>query len=116
MKKPELLSDTDKYIFDVNEFNIPLDRFIFSAIYNLFINGAEVIHTVDIDNYLQQNKYAKDLMENENGISFLQDCEAESEINNILNRHLFESIIYLLIIFVKYVFTINFINIILRHL
>ena len=82
MKKPELLSDTDKYIFDVNEFNIPLDRFIFSAIYNLFINGAEVIHTVDIDNYLQQNKYAKDLMENENGIAFLQDCEAESEINN----------------------------------
>ena len=40
MKKPELLSDTDKYIFDVNEFNVPLDRFIFSAIYNLFINGA----------------------------------------------------------------------------
>ena len=82
MKKPELLSDTDKYIFDVNEFNVPLDRFIFSAIYNLFINGAESIHAVDIDNYLQQNKYAKDLMENENGISFLQDCEAESEINN----------------------------------
>ena len=82
MKKPELLSDTDKYIFDVNEFNVPLDRFIFSAIYNLFINGAESIHAVDIDNYLQQNKYAKDLMENENGISFLQDCETESEINN----------------------------------
>ena len=76
MKKPELLSDTDKYTFDVNEFNVPLDRFIFSAIYNLFINGAESIHAVDIDNYLQQNKYAKDLMENENGISFLQDCEA----------------------------------------
>ena len=82
MKKPELLSDTDKYIFDVNEFNVPLDRFIFSAIYNLFINGAESIHAVDIDNYLQQNKYAKDLMENENGIAFLQDCETESEINN----------------------------------
>ena len=82
MKKPELLSDTDKYIFDVNEFNVPLDRFIFSAIYNLFINGAESIHAVDIDNYLQQNKYAKDLMENENGIAFPQDCETESEINN----------------------------------
>ena len=26
MKKPELLSDTDKYIFDVNEFNVPFGK------------------------------------------------------------------------------------------
>lgn len=82
MSKPEILSDVDKYIFDVNEFNVPLDRYIFSAIYNLYVNGAEKIHTSDIDNYLQKNNYAKELLEKENGVAFLQDCESVCEINN----------------------------------
>lgn len=82
MSKPEILSDVDKYIFDVNEFNVPLDRYIFSAIYNLYVNGAEKIHTSDIDNYLQKNNYAKELLEKENGVAFLQDCESACEINN----------------------------------
>ena len=82
MNKPEFLSDVDKYCFDVDHFNNPLDRFIFSAIYNLYVNGAEKIHTADIDNYLQNNPYAKELIEKENGIAFLQDCENLSELNN----------------------------------
>ena len=82
MSKPELLSETDKYFLEPGDFTQQLDKFIFSAIYNLYVNGAEKIHAVDVDNYLQQNGLAKQLMEKENGLSLLQDCEIESEVSN----------------------------------
>lgn len=82
MSKPELLSETDKYFLEPGDFTQQLDRFIFSAIYNLYVNGAEKIHAADVDNYLQQNSLAKQLMEKENGLSLLQDCEIESEVSN----------------------------------
>ena len=59
MNKPELLSETDKYFLEPGDFTQQLDKFIFSAIYNLYVNGAEKIHAVDVDNYLQQNSLAK---------------------------------------------------------
>lgn len=82
MNKPELLSETDKYFLEPGDFTQQLDKFIFSAIYNLYVNGAEKIHAVDVDNYLQQNSLAKQLLEKENGIGLLQDCEIESEVSN----------------------------------
>ena len=82
MSKPELLSETDKYFLEPDDFTQQLDKFIFSAIYNLYVNGAEKIHAADVDNYLQQNSLAKQLMEKENGLSLLQDCEIESEVSN----------------------------------
>jgi len=82
MKAPNLLSDIDKYQLDMESFNRPLDRFIFSAIYNLYVNGAERITTVDIVNYLTPNTYASNLIEKENGIVFLQDCETLVEKSN----------------------------------
>ena len=75
MNKPDLLNETDKYFLEPSDFTKQLDRFIFSAIYNLYVNGAEKIHAVDIDNYLKDNVLARQLMEQENGKSFLQDCE-----------------------------------------
>lgn len=82
MNKPDLLNETDKYFLEPSDFTKQLDRFIFSAIYNLYVNGAEKIHAVDIDNYLKDNVLARQLMEQENGKSFLQDCEIESEVEN----------------------------------
>ena len=82
MTKPELLSEVDKYVIDPQDFPQQLDKYIYSAIYNLYAGGAEVIHTVDIDNYLQTNDIARTLLEKENGINFLQDCESYSEIGN----------------------------------
>lgn len=82
MNKPDLLNETDKYLLEPSDFSKQLDRFIFSAIYNLYINGAEKIHAVDVDNYLKDNALAKQLMEKENGKVFLQDCEIESEVEN----------------------------------
>lgn len=82
MQKPLYLSDTDKFRLDPNDFPNRLDKFIFSAIYNLYLGGAELIHTVDIDLYLKENPLAKETMEKENGIQFLQDCEAYAEPQN----------------------------------
>lgn len=82
MKKPSILNDTDKYNIEITDFSTQFDKFIFSAIYNLFVDGAEEIHTIDIDNYLQSNVIAKNLLEKENGIQFLQDCECYGETTN----------------------------------
>lgn len=82
MNNPMLLSETDKYLLEPLDFNYQLDKFIFSAIYNLYLNGAEKIHVADIDNYLKENSLAKKLMEEENGIGFLQDCETQAETSN----------------------------------
>lgn len=82
MERPSLLNDTDKYQIEPNDFPHQLDRYIYSAIYNLYVNGAEKIHTIDIDQYLKSNNSAANLMEKENGIQMLQDCEAFTETGN----------------------------------
>lgn len=76
MSRPELLNDIDKYQLEPTDFVQQMDKFVFSAIYNLYIGGAESIHTTDIDIYLSKNEIAKNLMEKENGHQFLMDCEA----------------------------------------
>ena len=82
MEKPDILNDTDKYHLEPSDFPHQIDRYIFSSIYNLYVNGAEKIHTLDIDQYLKTNNVAADLMEKEHGIQMLQDCEAYSELSN----------------------------------
>lgn len=80
--RPEYLSDTDKYQLTPSDFVPPLDKFIFSAIYNLYVGGAEKIHASDVDTYLSGNEIAKVLLEKENGLQFLIDCETSSEPGN----------------------------------
>ena len=41
MQKPEIFSDVDKYCFDVDQFNNPLDRYIYSAMLKRINNPAE---------------------------------------------------------------------------
>ena len=82
MKNPTLFNDTDKYLIEVNDFCVQLDKYVFSAIYNLYLNGADKIHAMDIENYLKTNPLAADLIEKENGRSFLQDCETYAEAGN----------------------------------
>lgn len=82
MCRPSILSDLDKFQLEVEDFHTTLDRYIFSAIYNLYVNGAELLHAVDIENYLSSNEVAKKCLEKENGITFLQNCETYSEVEN----------------------------------
>ena len=82
MSKPELLSNIDKYQLEPFDFPTQLDKFVFSAIYNLYAGGAEKIHTNDIDNYLKDNLVAKEIIDKNNGLQFLQDCEAYADVSN----------------------------------
>lgn len=82
MSKPELLSDTDKYQLEPSDFDLRLDKYIFSAIYNLYIQGAEKIHVQDIDNFLSTNEVAKKILNDDNGLQFLLDCETNAELGN----------------------------------
>lgn len=82
MCQPELLSDTDKYQLEPTDFSQQLDKMVFSAIYNLYSGGAEKIHTIDVDTYLQSNDLARELLDKNNGLSFLQDCETYADPNN----------------------------------
>lgn len=46
------------------------------------MQGAERIHAQDVDNYLSSNEIAKKVIEDENGIQFLIDCETNTESGN----------------------------------
>lgn len=82
MRRPSLLSEVDKYQLEPTDFSAPIDKYIFSAIYNLYAGGAEKIRTVDVDTYLQSNEVATQLIQKENGIGLMQDCETYCEPEN----------------------------------
>lgn len=82
MKRPQLLSETDKYQLSLDDFYYKFDRGIFAAIENLYRNGANKIQPIDIENYLQTNATMSVLFKKNNGIEYLQDAEYLSEVQN----------------------------------
>ena len=89
MNHPDLLNETDRYNLEPTDFPKTLDRYGFSAIYNLYVDGAEKIRAIDILSLLEENAIAKNLIEKENGVAFFQDCEVNSDegtLNFYYNR------------------------------
>lgn len=82
MSRPDILNDTDKYSFEPSDFTELFDRYVYSAIYNLYINGIETIHTTDLLNYFSNNNIVNEMIEKQNGVSFLNDCENFSDERN----------------------------------
>ena len=84
MNKPEILNDIDKYRIEITDFPTSLDKFIYSAINNLYNSGdgANNIRSIDIINYLKENQLAASLMEKENGEAYIQDCENAGDPSN----------------------------------
>lgn len=82
MKKPDLLDLTDQYYLTVDDFSNKLEKYIFSTINNLFLNGATIITEVDIDNYLKDNPQLYTFFTEQKGIEFLQDALEISELEN----------------------------------
>ena len=82
MNHPDLLNETDRYNLAPEDFPNSLDKYGFSAIYNLYADGANKIHAVDVISLLQENLVAKNLIEKENGVTFFQDCEVNSDEGN----------------------------------
>lgn len=82
MKHPQYLSETDKYRLTPDDFSSLFEKYIFSAIYNLYKDGATSITVFDIDNYLNTHKEAKSCFEKNNGIEYLQDVLDFSQAEN----------------------------------
>lgn len=84
MNRPHYLSDIDKYRLEISDFSTTLDRYIFSAINNLYNSGDGAINikATDIIHYLNDNAAAAALLKKENGELYLQDCEMNGDPEN----------------------------------
>ena len=82
MKHPQYLSETDKYRLTPNDFSSLFEKYVFSAIYNLYKDGAQNITVFDIDNYLNTHKEAKACFDKNNGVEYLQDILDFSQPEN----------------------------------
>ena len=82
MKKPQLLSEIDKYSFILTDFPSRFERSIFMAINGLYRSGATKIQPIDIENFLEPDKVSAQLFKDKNGIEYLQDIVELSEVDN----------------------------------
>ena len=82
MKRPQFLSETDRYQLSLDDFYYKFDKYIFAAIENLYRGGANKIQPIDVENYLQSNGAASVIFKQNNGIEYLQDAEYLSETQN----------------------------------
>ena len=82
MKRPQLLSEIDKYTFLITDFPSKFEKYIFSAINGLYRNGASKINPIDIENFLGVDQVADKVFKDNNGIEYLQDIVELSEVEN----------------------------------
>ena len=82
MKKPQLLSEVDKYSFILTDFSTRFERSIFMAINGLYRNGATKIQPIDIENFLEADQVSAKAFKDKNGIEYLQDIIELSEVDN----------------------------------
>lgn len=82
MKKPQLLSEVDKYSFILTDFSTRFERSIFMAIEGLYRNGATKIQPIDIENFLEADQVSAKTFKDKNGIEYLQDIIELSEVDN----------------------------------
>ena len=68
MKRPQFLSETDRYQLSLDDFYYKFDKYIFAAIENLYRGGANRIQPIDVENYLQSNGAASVIFKQNNGI------------------------------------------------
>lgn len=82
MKKPALLGEVDKYNLSITDFSTRFEKYIFSAIYGLYTQGAKKIEPIDIANYLEIDAVGKQVFEKNNGVEYLQDIQVFNEVDN----------------------------------
>lgn len=82
MQRPQFLSEVDKYSLTTADFSTRFEKYIFSAIYGLYHEGALSIQPIDIANFLEADVVGKKVFESQNGISYLNDIIDFSSIEN----------------------------------
>lgn len=82
MKRPQFLSEVDKYSLDISDFSTRFEKVIFLSIRRLYERGATKITPLDIENCLEPDTTAKSLFDKYNGIEYLNDIEDFVNIEN----------------------------------
>ena len=82
IKRPQYLSEIDKYSLNITDFPTRFEKFIYAAIDGLYQNGAPKIQIVDIENYLNSDEIAKKTFEQQNGVDYLLDIIELAEVDN----------------------------------
>lgn len=75
MKRPQYLSEIDKYNLSLADFSTRFERYIFSAIKGLYNDGVVKITSLDIENFLKYDAAAKQTFETQNGVEYLEDIQ-----------------------------------------
>ena len=73
MQRPQLLSEVDKYSLSIADFSTRFEKYIFSAINNLYCKGVAKIQPIDVANYLESDTVGKKVFEANKGVEYLQD-------------------------------------------
>ena len=81
MKHPQYISETDKYFLTTDDFPSRFEKYIFTAIYNLYKGGAQNITVFDVSNYFNTHEVAKATFESNNGIEYLRLAESRRITN-----------------------------------
>ena len=71
IKKPEILSYTDKYLLTADDFQDKVHRILFSTVYNLFNAGAEKVDIDEINQYLKKYPELYNSFNEQKGNEFL---------------------------------------------
>lgn len=82
MKRPTLLSQTDKYSLSIDDFSGNFEKYIFDAIETLYHNGANKIKIIDVENALSANQAALAMFRQNKGQEYLEDAIDFSEEEN----------------------------------
>lgn len=80
--RPQLLSQVDKYNLSLSDFSTRFFRYLYSAIYGLYYQGATKIEPIDIANYLESDSNAKLSFEQNHGVEYIQDAKDFSDVDN----------------------------------
>ena len=81
IQKPQLLSQVDKYSLTIADFSTRFEKYIFSAIFGLYNQGATKIEAIHIANFLETDAVGKKVFEQNNGIEFIEDITSFSDLN-----------------------------------
>ena len=73
LQEPQLLGKVDKYNLTIMDFSTRFEKYIFSAITNLYRRGVVNIQPIDVANYLENDAVGKKVFEQNQGIEYLKD-------------------------------------------
>lgn len=75
IKRPQFLSEVDKYSLTLADFSNRFERYLFNAIQTLYKDyGVSEITPVDIDNTLSTNEGVHRYFEEQNGLEYIEDA------------------------------------------